>query len=490
MKNTIIMKKSIFAVLPVAAALLFSCNPEEPDTPPTPDPGTDTLQTQTPAIVITNAALGLTMAFEGGQTSIEYALQNPVDGGFVRAVASENCTWLNGFDTSEEGIVRFNVDENSDRSDRVGSLTLYYFYNEGEVVSSDEILVTQEANIYDYIFEVPYSAGYYYGDKFNTDGQQGMQYWLWLTEHPVVDDYAGAGNNFLFQIYADEPENMGSIAPPEGTYYLATTGKVGTLGGETSVVNTDDFTQAYFADGTLEIRKDDYEYICEADMTYPDGVRIKVIYKGFIILEDSYTEIPPEPEPVYSTLTGDITVELCDSAYCRTIYYGDLYKNGTSYFRLEFRGMEDENDGWGGDAFNIDLYCPASSNLETGLPSGRYEIVDYDDLANAQEFTARGGTIDGAFIYGTWYATRDWAGIYEPWAPLKSGYIDISEADADGNVTIDINACDDHDPAYKVTCIWSGELEYKDAYTPIGLPEKDTAIDRETGLMRFPIDKF
>lgn len=428
------MKKLVSRTTLIAAAiaLSISCGKNNGDKTPEPGPGTNP-----PAISFTQSG-NIELPFEAGTVTLDYTVTNPVENATVEADAA-GAEWISDFNTSTDGSISFTVTENEKDEPRSTILTLKYIYADGEVTAQTNVI--QDINGYKYNLNASFAYGFYYGDRLTNS----KMYYVWLTETPSSNGKLGTGLNYCFPVFAsDGPEDMSSIAPPEGTYTLSDTYEPGTFNiDESRLVNGDDGSFIYFTEGTLTITKNNDGYTYMARVTDENGDLHKITYTGTVALEDDSSE------PTYSSLTGDYTANLT-GATCTATYFGDDYGTGTSHFVVRIFPEES------GDALSIDMLCPISYNTETGIAEGKYNL----ELGGA-EFSVLTGAYSIWSLIGTWFFTIDYDGAAgEPWAPLTVGTVEVKKSG--DNVTISVSADDDLHPANTLTAEWTGKISYTD----------------------------
>lgn len=429
--------KKLFLFLPLyAVVFLFfiSCNKNETGSTP---------EENAPAITISGTG-NVILAYDDISASVNYTVTNPVEGAVLYPEA--DAEWISGYDTSIDGTVSFSVTENNTGESRNTILTLRYAYDGGETMA--QVNIIQKASGYKYIMEVPYVFGYYYGNRQSAN----YKYNLWLAENPMDENLVSVGNGFsyCFDIYsASEPEDMNTMAPPAGVYTLSENNEAGTFGiANSRVINktANGISTAYFTEGTLTITQDGDQYIYEAIVTDTNGDKHKVTYKGTVSLKD-FTE-----GTYLSTLTEDYQADLSDATFS-AYYYGDYYMKGNTNWFITVSPLPASKDG---DFFQLNICSPASSNMETGITPGRYEIMD----AYYYDFSTLMGFVVSGTKYGSWFWVLDNGQQSNLIAPLVSGYVDIS---VEGETyTIEINANDDAIPINTITAKWSGTITMQD----------------------------
>lgn len=429
------MRQFIYgAAIFAAFAMVFSCNTEKGGDNVTPG-GSDE-----PVIAFTQVG-NVNVPFNGGNVSVDYTVTNPVENAGLE-VDVQGVDWISNIDTSVDGTVSFTVAENEANEPRSIVLTLRYTYEGGETMA--QINLIQDANSLVSDVVLSYAGGYYYGNRMGTTDC--VMYYVWLTENPISDGYLGSGDNYAFAIFAAEPEDMTTLAPPAGTYTFSSSYEAGTFEAENSrYVNGDDGSEIYFTDGTLVVTKEGDVYTYTAIVTDTKGEQRRVTYTGPVSLEDN------SKAPTYSTLTGDYEADLA-GASCYAYYYGDYYQSGSSNYTVQIIPQN------GGDALLMDVLCPLESDLETGMATGEYTITN-----TAKENTLIAGYISGdGYLMGTWYAEVNSNGqVVGQMAPLMSGSLKITD-NGNGTLTMVLEAKDDLDPANTVTASWTGTVTYVD----------------------------
>lgn len=427
------MKKLILLSAAVIS-LLVSCQKNGTDSKP---------EDKEAAITITETG-NIIIPYDATAASIHYSVENPAEGASV--IPETDTDWISDFDTSVEGTVSFSVKQNDTETSRNAILTLTYRYGDAE--SSAQANIIQENSGFKYITDVKYVFGYYYGNRQSTN----YKYNIWLAENPMDDNMVevGEGLNYCFDIFSGaEPEDMSTMAPAEGTYTLSDDSGPGTFGIQNSRVvrrTADGITTTYFTEGTITITKDGDSFTYVATVTDANGEKHRVTYTGAVALKDftagSYI----------STLHEDYEADLTDATFS-AFFYADKYMNGTSNWFITVSPLPDRKDG---DFFQLDICAPSSSNMETGIPAGRYEIMD----AYYYEFSTLMGFIAGGRKFGSWFWVLDNGQQGSLIAPLIDGYVDISN---EGDIyTMKIHATDDAIPVNTITAEWSGTIITQD----------------------------
>lgn len=431
------MKKQFIFLLP-AIFIMASCQKQVENTIPS--------DKETPVITIIESG-NVILQYDCTSASIHYTVTNAADNATIHPESTAD--WIYDFNMSEEGIVSFSVQVNESLSNRNAILTLRYEYAEGESLA--QINIIQESSGYTYVLDVSYLYGYYYGNRQSTY----YRYNTWLAENPMEDNMVevGEGSSYCLDIYSDtEADDMNSIAPPAGTYTLSDDCAPWTFSSNNSRLTTKDIngvTNIYFTEGILIITQDGDNYTYNAILTDTNGEVHNVNYTGSVNLKD-FTE-----GAYISTLHGDYVADL-KNASANAYYYGDYYMNGTTNWFISLSPLPASKDG---DFFQLNICSPSSSNMETGITPGRYEIMD----AYYYEFSTLMGFIASGAKFGSWFWVLDNGQQGNLVAPLVSGYADISiEGDT---YTIEINANDDAIPINTITAKWSGTITMQDLTT-------------------------
>lgn len=100
-----------------------------------------TQDASTPAPVVAFTEESVAVSYEGGSAELAYSVENPVEGGYVRA--SSETDWIAGI-AAVDGKVTFTVAANTETSSRTASVLLTYSYSDGQSVT-DEAEVFQDA---------------------------------------------------------------------------------------------------------------------------------------------------------------------------------------------------------------------------------------------------------------------------------------------------------------------------------------------------------
>lgn len=376
---------------------------------------------------------------------IGYRVDLPTAEGYIYAFADQS--WVSGFDTFTEGVVKVTVDPNYSGAERTAIVTVGYTHLRFEVALKQ----TAEG-------EVDFSAkilhGYYYGDQFSPGVGN---YYLFLTDKGFNEMGSNMPNATFYRVDAYGPmrelEN-GYVTIPEGRYTFDTQNsyKEWTFSAELSCLYTSD---KYGAGSEPKVPTEG-EMVVESDRItlrmVINGETHTATYEGAPVLPDESAS-----QMVYTTLSDDYQATLDD----HTLYYanfGDYY----DYGRLNWLLVIEPNDG-SGDCFQIDVIT-ASADAESGF-AGDY--TGSDVLAPSSFIP---GWISGGYRESSWYYTAD--GTQQ--APFRKGEVKITD-NGDGTMGVTIDVTDDL--KNRITASWSGtaiEVE----------PEIQSAVYRSSALRR------
>ena len=274
-------------------------------------------------------------------------------------------------------------------------------------------------------FEASYAYAYYAAQK---DGKLGI-FKLYLSDLGLDANGNNQANGtyYEFTILISSLDSGAEIAIPAGTYEIKNySSEPGVISngdyykhGENAqeIADSDMISGGYLTineDGTIE---------GECEMMF-SGATHTLKYSGDIeILENV---IPSEPP--YSTLTAD---KVCDFSKHGLSYMdmGDAYNTGCQTWTVSISG----NDA-SGDHVVFELLAGEYGKSDL---FGRYTVSD-----TMGEYTALPGYVDGFTLMNSWYYYRPSIADISDFAPVVSGWVEISE-NTDGTVTIAFDVCDD-----------------------------------------------
>lgn len=411
-----------FWILAAGVTLILSCGSSD----------TNSAGTSETEIILTEY---VQISCEGGPRILEYTVTRPVEGAVVIADAG-GADWIDGTDTSVEGIIAFEAEENEEDESRMAVMTVRYVYDGGEAVAVVNLI--QDAAGYTYDFSIENAYGIYFGALDRTPG---MRYVLCLTEKSVESGSFGPGLNYRFDIYAERPADLTDIRLPEGLYELSRNYEPGCLNSDnTYMYDGDTERHLFFIKCSLSISYDGDNIVAVADILDQNGETHRVCYTGLIVFDDQsyYSSFDSDYQAVFSGCSGEAE------------YLGDYYGNGCSTFAVEIVPVSGN-----GQYLMLELLAPESANVETGIPSGSY-AVDWSE----REFTVLPGILIDGYMANSWLSACENNSVVKPWSPLSGGSVDIS---ADGGIyTITLRSVDDNPMnPHSLIGTWSGEIEIK-----------------------------
>ncbi len=299
----------------------------------------------------------------------------------------------------------------------------------------------------------------YWGYPF-PDRYQG-NYSFFLTE--VVDDG-------VWELYLDinaEVLDAENLLPASGTY----TGNELTLEPYTFIpgwyVEAEDYwysSSFYFMNqsslvayplkgGTVTITAEGNYYTIDAQVTIEkDGAyeTVKCIYKGMLEVEDRTGGITG-PEPPFSNLEDDVTIESFDFAFAEL--YGERYTGDDTWgisFISDF--SENEFEELSFKQIYIELQLDPSGDMS--IPDGRYEVLE----GMGKGYIIPGNL--GLFFeeYSWYYDIKDDEAV--EMGPLAAGYMDVTYDNGNDEYTCVFAFTDDL--GYNITGTYTGPIDFED----------------------------
>lgn len=295
-------------------------------------------------------------------------------------------------------------------------------------------------------FTANYANATYYGDQY-TPGTADNFFFFLSDLGFDADGYPAAnGHYYRFDIYSEIVDTTNGITLPDGTYEFDLTDSyaVGTFTNEYSMYFAideygEDYTEtSYYSAGKLV--KEGNKITAEVVI---NGATHTIEFEGDIVIYDATaTEDPdqpvdpedpedPTPGESYSTLTGDVELNITNAAYALE-YYGDYFSTDTDNWMLYIYEDAETMDG----AFiMLDfLNDPYADDI-----AGTY-VADNGD-ATYEQYTYFPGYVDGEDMYGVWYTEMVEGVEITALAPIADGEIKI---ECEGDVyTITFDCVDD-----------------------------------------------
>lgn len=296
----------------------------------------------------------------------------------------------------------------------------------------------------DYEFTATMASGTYYGNRYSAQSDQ-MNYSICLSDRTVSEDNIIGGNFYFFDIYGEEPADMEQVYVPEGTYKLG-------LSGTTEKGELDpDYTYTYFTvdgstyeenftEGTLTVRNEGGETVCEALLTDTSGKTHHVLWQGTMDLTIDFGEQALDRDLDFTATHADLS-------------FLNLY-NGILEVGMDLTDREiDENGEMTGPGSWIVLDFFQPYNEWNMLEDGIYTVKDTPNEA---------GTIMPG---GSWYISYaiyvDENGTMHR-DNITEGHMSIEMSDPE-SYSITCNFITENGRSAK--CSWSGYVEIS------GVPE-------------------
>ena len=329
-------------------------------------------------------------------------------------------------------------------------------------------------------FTANYAYAVYYGDQYSEGTAD--NFFFFLSDLGLDSDgYEVAnGQYFRFDIYSEIVDATNGITLPDGTYTLDgnDTCAPGTFGYYYSLYYAVDeyaydYSAAYYiTSGTLTKAGNKIT----AEVT-AGGNTYNIEYEGDITIFDGRdpednpdTPVDPEdpenptPGEGYSTLTGDVELNIENASYALE-YYGDYFSGDTDNWMLY---IYEDTVTMDGAFIMLDILCdPYADNI-----AGTY-VADDGDYTYSQ-YTYFPGYVDGDDMYGVWYTEMVEGVDITALAPITDGEIKIERTDSGYTITFD---CVD-DAGYKITgTIVANPMDYS-AMALSAQPAKKSVVKR------------
>ena len=462
------MKKTFLFFL-AGALMLAGCEKNNGE-----NSGNEPVDPNAPKIVVEPTRI--TSTWEGGEFTVDYSVENPVDGATVLATPQED--WVEIISCAD-GKINLSIGEYTEAENRSTLVDVEYEYGEGESVSvqfnviqtslEDNVTLIDEFSVMQIIYLGRVSAdGYINAD----DGYYGYQ--VQLIDLPLQGNYISANSNVLNLVFLSDqapdvaepskPIPADQIIIPDGEYAVASYG-AGTVWSDVSAV------QKVNSEGT------GYEFertLAGGSVTITNnGTEVSISAK-ITDSEDAQWNIDATVEPMAgdgrfsSTIEGDVEVDFSGSQVTAG-YYGAYYQ-GCSLPVWYIQYVTTDNE-----IVCFDFIAPAEYTFEKGFPTGTFTASN-----NLKANTFVTGFNQQGYMLASWYMTiveqtSQGYSVGDPMASLVGGTVEITENA--GNYTIKINALDDK--SQSVSGTWTGSitpLDYSQA--PAQTPAKLSKVSR------------
>ena len=428
------MRKYLFCLLAIFAMLTVAC--EQSVAPQ-----------RTPELELTSQDK-LRVDYLGGEFEITYSLSNPVEGESVKTTIV-NSAMITAVNSSEAGVVRITVAQNTSDAVREGAVVVSYGALSFTVVVAQDYNSTGEVPVERVSIEANQLVGNYYGDNLAAGVGH---YWIILTKDGFVDGAAVAGGEyFRLDLMAPMPEDMDNIRIPDGEYRFDLS------------MNRDEFT-------IIDIGNTDYSWVDEdmegwalpledAKLTvnghrfeleaFVDNTDYHVTFEGDYSLTTSIIN------DYVSSLTQDTVIDVSNCT-ASVSSYGDYWDCGYNNWCIEFVC----NDGMKYGTYLVIDFLNNSTTDFTGtyVASGFSAEDETMPDFRANVFIPGFRVADDAdLLLGSLFMVYN-DGLCVSQAPLYEGTVTI-ESNGDRTYTIVIDALDDAPQQNRITLTWTGTFE-------------------------------
>jgi hypothetical protein len=161
-----------------------------------PDNGTEEPPVDTPDPTLEIINTHISAGKNGGEFSFSYKLENP-DGSELEASCQDS--WINSFDYSTEGVVKFNIDPNTSGSSRITQIVLTY----GEDLSG-KVTVSQSAKgdePVDVSFEFEFDIDGPYVAMTTTPTPEDVRYYSWYYSVKSMENALAQSPGVTIEMY-------------------------------------------------------------------------------------------------------------------------------------------------------------------------------------------------------------------------------------------------------------------------------------------------
>ncbi len=413
------MKKiiNICSIVCVLMLQVVSCTPEE--TPANVD---------RPVITIENKGQ-IAVSFEGGEISVAYSVDKPVEGGHVTLQLDENNTWID-YVITDSHIV-FVIEESCEDVVRNEMMTVKYSYGTESV--KEYITITQYPSEYMKIYDANFGGCIWYDNFYSLDKT--------LTKYVVMLE---TEDGIVISLDLSAPEDTEDMLPPAGEYtsyeYRLEKGyaiSVGPYAGTyiCQYYSENDFKYIAIGglDSKVEVSREGDVYTIKAHIVDDvKGDEYLVRYTGTMEVDNGL---------VSSTLTSDID-KTYDAAELGLVAQSANYEFGPSarYWVIYILSNQMEV---GQPVIYLELLSEIDAVTPDMLVGSYIEDADYEINKTAGIF------VPGLADYtGTWYSEIsnivDGKAYAEIETPIVDGTVEFIGND-DGTLNIIINGMDDND---------------------------------------------
>lgn len=415
----------------------------------------DTVAEEPTLTILSDTALAYDA--NGGDGSIVYSVENPVEG--AKVTANCNANWITNLVAGD--IITFKVEANTGDA-RSAVIVVIYKNKYAEVTISQAAAASEPNNPDDggnddnsgdntstITFTPQYAEAVYYGDYYTVGTAD--NFYLALSDLGFDDkgyEYAG-GTYYALDIYAPITSDM-TITPGRYNFDINKTNAAGTVAlneytcyYKMNATGNGYDTEDYPDSGYITFAEDGSIY---AEFHFTSGATHKISYTGDIYVYNAMDSGDNGGEDgSNSTLTDDYTCSFNN----HTLYYtnyGDIYEVGLDNYVLYLEPNDDD-----GDCVMFDIVTGDSDF------TGTYTIND-----TMATHTAYPGYIEEysgeEYMVGCWYYTGD----FYDYAALEVGEIEIIKNN-DSSYTLTFIACDEY--GNDIDGTWTGSAVEYNPYT-------------------------
>ena len=469
------MKKALLLFL-AGAFVLAGCDKNNEE-----NGGGGTTDPNAPKITVTPPQVNAT--YEGGDFTVNYTVENPVDGANVTANPGDE--WVK-VSSAADGVINFTVDAFTETENRSTLVEVVYDYGDGSVKTQFNVVQSGVTGDVTSIDEISLMQIAYYG-RISSDGSINAAegpygYYVQIIDKPLQGGYIAADAVILTLMFLSDqapdaadlskPVPADKIIIPDGEYAVGSYG-AGSVWNEASYIqkvnsngNAYEFERV-LAGGSVTITNNGTEVSISAQIT--DA-------------EDAVWNIEATVAPVAyegrfsSTLEGDVNVNLSGSQVVAA-YYGTNYYQGCTLPVWFIQFVTTENT-----ILCFEFIASADDTFSNGFPTGTFTAsTDLEASTFVPGFNQQG------YMLASWFMTivektQQGYSVGDPMAPLVGGTVNITkEGD---NYTVVVNAKDDI--SYNITATWTGTIEPQD-YSQQMAPAKISSVSNSRISLMSPV---
>lgn len=352
------------------------------------------------AVLTLTSASVVEFTADGGEATITYTIENPVQGAKVEATC--DAQWVVDLTVGEN--ITFVVEANESTAKRETKVEVAYNALAFEVTVKQ---AAADAPVNTGVqFEAQYLIGEYYGDFYSAAGN----YYIFFTDNGFDEDGFELPNSTYYRVdlYGALFEGDGAVTLPVGEY---------TLDKENTLVEGT-FSTEYSCYWTTDAYGEP-----EGDMIFFDAGKLVVTSEGVTL------NVTIDGEEHTVTFAGEAIIEDCrvekrelEVSFASAVYYGDSYAPGYAdnfYLFLSDKGWD--ANGWelpNATYYRFDIYTDVIDATEgLYIPYGTYTF-DMNDSCEPGTFS---------MSYSGYYIMDDEAWDYVTVEYFAGGTVTISE---------------------------------------------------------------